>query len=108
MYDLLDISRVTLEARDRHLHDILYDLPGGVFGISSRASGHRWRRHRSHQSQRNGAVAQLAPHPMELELDQFMEVHHGMLVKLTQKMEPQLSSLFASGRSLRNTLSSVC
>ena len=45
---------------------------------------------------------------MELELDQFMEVHHGMLVKLTRKMEPQLSSLSASGRSLRNTLSSVC
>jgi hypothetical protein len=45
---------------------------------------------------------------MKLELDQFMEVHHGMLVKLTRKMEPQLSSLFASGRSLRNTLSFVC
>jgi hypothetical protein len=45
---------------------------------------------------------------MELELDQFMEVHHGMLVKLTRKMEPQLSSLSASGRSLRNPLSFVC
>jgi hypothetical protein len=45
---------------------------------------------------------------MELELDQFMEVHHGMLVKLTRKMEPQLSSLSASGRSLRNTLLSAC
>ena len=45
---------------------------------------------------------------MELELDQFMVVHHGMLVKLTQKMEPQLSLLPASGRSLRNTLPSVC
>jgi hypothetical protein len=43
---------------------------------------------------------------MELELDQFMEAYHGMLVKLTQKMEPQLSSLSASGRSLHNTLSS--
>jgi hypothetical protein len=37
-----------------------------------------------------------------------MEVHHGMLVKLTRKMEPQLSSLSASGRSLCNTLPSVC
>jgi hypothetical protein len=45
---------------------------------------------------------------MELKLDQFMEVHHGMLVKLTLKMEPQLSSLSASGRSLHNTLPSVC
>jgi hypothetical protein len=45
---------------------------------------------------------------MELELDQFMEVHHGMLVKLTRKMEPQLSSLSTSGRSLRNTIPSVC
>jgi hypothetical protein len=44
---------------------------------------------------------------MELELDQFMEVHHGMLVK-TRKMEPQLNSHSASGRSLRNTLLSVC
>jgi predicted extracellular nuclease len=43
---------------------------------------------------------------MELELDQFMEVYHGMLVKLTRKMEPQLSSLSTSGRSLHNTLSS--
>jgi hypothetical protein len=40
---------------------------------------------------------------MELELDQFMEVYHGMLVKLTRKMEPQLSSLSTSGRSLHNT-----
>jgi hypothetical protein len=40
---------------------------------------------------------------MELELDQFMVVYHGMLVKLTRKMEPQLSSPSASGRSLRNT-----
>jgi hypothetical protein len=45
---------------------------------------------------------------MEMELDQFMEVYHGMLVKLTQKMEPQLSSLSTPGRSLRNTLSSKC
>jgi hypothetical protein len=45
---------------------------------------------------------------MELELDQFMAVYHGVLVKLTRKMELQLSSLSASGRSLRNTLSSVC
>ena len=35
---------------------------------------------------------------MELELDQFMVVHHGMLVKLTRKMEPQLSSLSTSAR----------
>jgi hypothetical protein len=34
--------------------------------------------------------------------------YHGMLVKLTQKMEPQLSSPSASGRSLRNTHSSEC
>jgi hypothetical protein len=45
---------------------------------------------------------------MELELDQFMEVYHGALVKLTRKMEPQLSSLSTPGRSLRNTLSSEC
>jgi hypothetical protein len=45
---------------------------------------------------------------MELELDQFMVVHHEMLVKLTRKMEPQLSPLPTSGRSLRNTISSVC
>jgi hypothetical protein len=37
-----------------------------------------------------------------------MEVYHGMLVKLTRKMEPQLSSLSTPGRSLRNTLSSEC
>jgi hypothetical protein len=43
-----------------------------------------------------------------LELDQFMEVHHGMLVKLTRKMETQLSSPPASRRSLRNTHSSEC
>jgi hypothetical protein len=79
-----------LEARGRRLHGILYDLPGGVF--SSRTDGHRWRRHRSHQSQRDGATAQLASHLMELELDQFMELHHGMLVKLTRKMETQLAS----------------
>ena len=45
---------------------------------------------------------------MELELDQFMVVYHGMLVKLTRKMEPQLSSPSASRRSLRNTHSSEC
>jgi hypothetical protein len=42
---------------------------------------------------------------MELELDQFMEVYHGMLVKFTRKMEPQLSSLSTTGRSLHDTLS---
>jgi hypothetical protein len=98
MYDLLDISRVTLEARGRHLRDILYDLLGGVFSISSRANGHRWRRHRSHQSQRDGVAARLASHPMELELDQFMAVYHEALVELTRKMEPQLSSLSTSAR----------
>jgi hypothetical protein len=45
---------------------------------------------------------------MELELDQFMEVYHGMLVKLTRKMEPQLSSLSTPRRSLHSTLSSEC
>jgi hypothetical protein len=45
---------------------------------------------------------------MELELDQFMEVYHGMLVKLTQKMEPQLSSLSTPGRSLHITLLFEC
>jgi hypothetical protein len=79
-----------------------------VASLVSAAVGHHWRRHRSHQSQKDGAAAQLAPQPMELELDQFMEVHHGMLVKLTRKMEPQLSSLSASRRSLHNTLPSVC
>jgi hypothetical protein len=43
---------------------------------------------------------------MKLELDQFMEVRHGMLVKLTRKMEPQLNSLSTSIRPLHNTLSS--
>jgi hypothetical protein len=42
---------------------------------------------------------------MEMELDQFMEAYHGMLVKLTRKMEPQLTSLPTSGRSLHDTLS---
>jgi hypothetical protein len=37
---------------------------------------------------KDGAAAQLAFHLMELELDQFMEVYHRMLVKLTRKMEP--------------------
>ena len=41
----------------------------------------------------------------EKELDQFMEACHEMLVKLTQKMEPQLNSLSISGRSPRSTLS---
>jgi hypothetical protein len=45
---------------------------------------------------------------MELELDQFMEVYHGMLVKLTRKMEPQLSSLSTPRRSLHDTLSFEC
>jgi hypothetical protein len=45
---------------------------------------------------------------MELELDQFMEVYHRMLVKLMRKMEPQLSSLSTPGRSLHNPLSSEC
>jgi hypothetical protein len=45
---------------------------------------------------------------MELELDQFMEVHHGMLVKLMRKMEPQLSLLSTPGRSLHNTLPFKC
>jgi hypothetical protein len=56
----------------------------------------------------------------EPELDQFMEAYHEVLVKLREeltrplqeamkfmrKMEPQLSSLSTSGRSLRNTLPS--
>jgi hypothetical protein len=33
-----------LEARDRCLHDILYDLPGGVFSIGNWTIGHHWRR----------------------------------------------------------------
>jgi hypothetical protein len=45
---------------------------------------------------------------MELELDQFMVVYHGMLVKRTQKMELQLSSLSTPRRSLHITLSSEC
>jgi hypothetical protein len=71
--------------RDRHLRDILYDLLGDVF--SSRASGHHWKRHRSHQSQRDGVAARLASHPMEVELDQFMAVYHEALVTLKRKME---------------------
>jgi hypothetical protein len=35
---------------------------------------------------------------MELELDQFMAVYYEALVKLTRKMEPQLSSLSTSAR----------
>jgi hypothetical protein len=42
---------------------------------------------------------------MEMELDQFMEAYHGMLVKFMRKMEPQLTSLSSSGRSLHDTLS---
>jgi hypothetical protein len=42
----------------------------------------------------------------EPELDQFMEASHEMLVKFMRNMEPQLSSLSISGRSLRNTPSS--
>jgi hypothetical protein len=57
---------------------------------------------------KDGAAAELAFHFMELELDQFMEVYHGMLVKLTRKMELQLSSLSSPGRSLHNTLPSEC
>jgi hypothetical protein len=45
---------------------------------------------------------------MELELDQFMVVYYGMLVKLTRKMVPQHSSPSASGRLLLNTHSSEC
>jgi hypothetical protein len=41
---------------------------------------------------------------MEMELDQFMEAYHGMLVKSTRKMEPQLASLSTSRRSLHDTL----
>lgn len=37
-----------------------------------------------------------------------MEVYHRTLVKLTRKMEPQLSSLSTPGRSLHNTLPSEC
>ena len=44
---------------------------------------------------------------MELELDQFMVVHHEMLVKLTRKMEPQLNSLSTSAR-LMNILEAEC
>jgi hypothetical protein len=47
-------------------YDVLYDLPGGVF--SSQAS---WRRHQSHQSQRDGAAARLASHPMEMEAERW-------------------------------------
>jgi hypothetical protein len=57
----------------------------------------------------------------EPELDLFMEAYHEVLVKFREeltrplqeamkfmrKMEPQLNSLSISGRSLRNTLSSV-
>jgi hypothetical protein len=48
MYELLDISRVTLEARCHRLYDILYDLLGGVFSIGIQTSGHRWKRRRGH------------------------------------------------------------
>ena len=44
---------------------------------------------------------------MELELDQLMAVYHEALVKLTRKMELQLSSLPAFTR-LVNILPSEC
>jgi hypothetical protein len=44
---------------------------------------------------------------MELELDQFMAVYHEALVKLTRKMEPQLSSLSTSAR-LMSVLETEC
>jgi hypothetical protein len=77
-------------------YDVLYDLLGGVF--SSQASGHRWRQHRGHQSQRDegtrdGAAARLASHSMEL--------------KLAWGMEPQLSPLSTFTR-LVNILPSEC
>jgi hypothetical protein len=72
-------------------YDILYGLLGGVF--SSRAGGHHWRQHRSHQSQRDGAAARLTSHPMEL--------------KLTRGMELQLSPLSTFTR-LVNILFSEC
>jgi hypothetical protein len=72
-------------------YGILYDLLGGIF--SGRASGHHWRRNRSHQCQRDGATARLASYPMEL--------------KFTRGMEPQLSLLSTFTR-LVNILPSGC
>jgi hypothetical protein len=71
-------------------YDVLYDPPGGV--LSSQASDHHRRRHRSHQSQRDGAVARLASHPKELR---------------ARGMEPQLSPLSTFTR-LVNILPPKC
>jgi hypothetical protein len=38
---LLDVDRITLEARGHHLHAILYALPGGVFCGGYRTIDHR-------------------------------------------------------------------
>jgi hypothetical protein len=35
MYELLDISKVALEARGRRRYDILFDLLGGVFSVGN-------------------------------------------------------------------------
>jgi hypothetical protein len=90
-YSTSVVSRWKRAAAISTAYDVLYDLLGGVF--SGWASGHHWRRHRSHQSQRDGAATRLASYPMEL--------------KLTRGMEPQLSPLSTFTR-LVNILPSKC
>jgi hypothetical protein len=84
------IQAKEFEARGPHLHDIGAAWPALASGVGDVAGaadlrttrpspvrwtgGHapldsgrrRWRRHRSHQSQRDGAAARLASHPKEL------------------------------------------
>jgi hypothetical protein len=68
-------------------YDVLYDPPGGVGGAAGAtdlrtarpspvgwtgshaplgSEWRRWKRHRSHQSQKDGAAARLASHPKEV------------------------------------------
>jgi hypothetical protein len=49
-----------LEARGCRLHDILYDLPGGVFGVGNWTDDHY---HRQWASSLSAVVAQLSQHP---------------------------------------------
>jgi hypothetical protein len=68
-------------------YDVLYDPPGGAEGATGAtdlrtarpspvrwmgshaplgSEWRRWKRHRSHQSQKDGAAARLASHPKEV------------------------------------------
>eukprot|EP00267_Zea_mays_P022289 XP_008647097.1 homeotic protein knotted-1-like [Zea mays] len=103
-YELLDISRVALKARGRRLHGVsignssasgnpvlqlangggLLDAcvkvkePSSLEATSRPLKLKRWR----HDSARHSAAWPLKT---ELELDQFMETYHEMLVKFTRR-----------------------